>query len=196
MSSEGFSNTALPATRAGITSAIGIENGKFHGEIIATTPCGSNSSQPDFSFQSDIVVRDALGTKPARRVAREKVCGVEGEKNFCEDRFDAGLARFACDDIGDFVRGARRLRRAVFAASRSALATGERPRLFARRGLFRKCRECALSGVAGIRATTSPVAGFTESTNCCAAADGVESVCGETTISFRILPELYGAWTI
>ena len=41
-----------------------------------------------------------------------------------------------------------------------------------------------------MRAITSPVAGFTESTKLCAAADDVESACGETAISERIVTDL------
>ena len=48
-------------------------------------------------------MRNALGAEPTRGLAREEICGVESEQNFGKDSFDAGLARFAGDGIGDVV---------------------------------------------------------------------------------------------
>ena len=56
-----------------------------------------------FRFQRDVVVRDAFGTQPSRRLAREEVGGVEREKHFGEDGLGAGFAGFADDDICDVV---------------------------------------------------------------------------------------------
>ena len=56
-----------------------------------------------FRFRGDVVVRDALGTQPLRRAAREKIGRVERENDFGEDGFDARLARLARDHVGDFV---------------------------------------------------------------------------------------------
>ncbi len=56
-----------------------------------------------FCFQRDVMVRDSFGTQPSRRLAREEIGGVEREKYFGEDRFGAGLAGFADDDICDVV---------------------------------------------------------------------------------------------
>ena len=41
VSSDGFSTTALPAATAAAAWLSGIENGKFHGVMTATTPSGS-----------------------------------------------------------------------------------------------------------------------------------------------------------
>ena len=56
-----------------------------------------------FRLQRDVVVRDAFGAQPSRRLAREEVGGVECEKHFGEDGFDARLAGFASDDVRDLV---------------------------------------------------------------------------------------------
>ena len=41
VSSDGFSTTAFPAAIALAACDMGMENGKFHGETIPTTPSGS-----------------------------------------------------------------------------------------------------------------------------------------------------------
>src|SRR5439155_21579643 len=46
VSSAGLTTAALPAATAVAAWVNGIENGKFHGETIATTPRGSYDSQP------------------------------------------------------------------------------------------------------------------------------------------------------
>ena len=71
--------------------------------MIATTPCGSNSSTAGFCFQRDVVVRDAFGAQPSRCLAREEVRGIEREKHFGEYGFGARLAGFASDDFCDVV---------------------------------------------------------------------------------------------
>jgi len=45
-------------------------------------------------------------------------------------------------------------------------------------------------GVAAMRSITSSVAGLTESTKLCTAAEDCESACGETAIYFRIVTDL------
>jgi hypothetical protein len=90
----------LPATRAGISSVIGIANGKFHGEIIATTP-------------------------PSRRLAGEEISGVEREKYFGENGFGAGLAGLASNDVRDVVAA---LEDCVAKLAKHCAALSERPR--------------------------------------------------------------------
>ncbi len=48
-------------------------------------------------------MRNALGTKPSRRLTRQEVRGVEREEDFGKNGFDARLAGFARDDGRDVV---------------------------------------------------------------------------------------------
>jgi hypothetical protein len=61
---------------------------------------------------------NALGSKPSGRLTRQEVCGVEREKNFSKDGFDAGLSRFPRDDTCDVV--ASRINRVAEAEQRRA----------------------------------------------------------------------------
>ena len=47
-------------------------------------------------------MRNFFGLEPLRGAFGEEVGGVEGQEDFGEDGFDAGLAGFAGDDVGDF----------------------------------------------------------------------------------------------
>ena len=56
-----------------------------------------------FGLHGEIVVRNFFGPQPLRGAFGDEVGGVERQQNFGEDGFDAGLAGFAGDDVGDFV---------------------------------------------------------------------------------------------
>ena len=49
------------------------------------------------------MVRNFFGPQPLRGAFGDEVGGVERQQDFGEDGFDAGLAGFAGDDVGDFV---------------------------------------------------------------------------------------------
>ena len=67
-----------------------------------TTPSASNSSHADFAFMATLWCEMRSETQTPERRAAE-FGGIQGEKNFREDRFHARLARFAGDNVNDFV---------------------------------------------------------------------------------------------
>ena len=83
-------------------------------------------------------MRHSLGAQPARGAAREKIGGVERQKHFGEDCFDARLSCFASDHVDDFFAARRRSHRADRAAWCSVREADARPNPFARCGRVRR----------------------------------------------------------
>ena len=163
VSSEGFSSTALPATRAGINSVIGIANGKFQGEIIATTPCGSNSSQPDLAFSATLWcgTRSGRSQRGAWRARKSAVSSARSTSARIASARGLPVSRVTL-----FAMSSRRSK--IMSRSLRSIAhrsfSGCPAHVFCAARPVSKIAGIALTGVAGMRATTSPVAGFTEST--------------------------------
>ncbi len=65
-SSDGLSTTAFPVTSAAMTARMGLTTGKFHGEMIPTTPYGSRSTHAFFVTSHERSAREAM-TFGARR---------------------------------------------------------------------------------------------------------------------------------
>ena len=104
VTSDGLSTTPLPAMSAMTTSPVAMPNGKFHGEMMPTTPRGMIVQVAAAVLEQ--VQRNRLGREDARRALDEVGREVGDDHDLHRQRLGARLARLGGDERAQLV-GAR-----------------------------------------------------------------------------------------